>query len=106
MTECSSRKYGSVEPSDLWKALQDQISRVDPNSSLNVEEIMDSWTTQPGYPLISVTITPNEITLKQERFYIKNLNDLPSDALWHVPITWTPSNQSDPTKPVFWLHEK
>lgn len=101
-----SRKYGSAKPSQVWRAFQNQINTVNPKSELNIQEIMDTWTTQPGYPVISVTITLQEIKLKQERLYIQNQKDLPTDALWHVPITWTPSNQTDPTKPVFWLYNR
>lgn len=98
-----SRRFGSVTPDDLWKAIQDQVTKVSPKFTLKVKDIMETWTTYAGYPLITVTETADEITFKQERFYIKNPTGATKDATWYVPITLLSTNAAEPTKPVFWL---
>lgn len=35
---------------------------------LNVRAVMDSWTLQEGFPMISVEVKGREVRLKQERF--------------------------------------
>ena len=44
----SKHKFGNAVTKDLWKAL----SRVT-NHTVNVEDIMNTWTLQMGYPLIT-----------------------------------------------------
>ncbi|KAJ4432389.1 hypothetical protein ANN_21008, partial [Periplaneta americana] len=51
-------KYNNAEESDLWEALTEQ-TRETPDSFLpvnaTVKEIMDTWTLQDGYPVLTVT---------------------------------------------------
>lgn len=54
-------KFGNAETSDLWAALTEA-------SGKDVLKVMDIWTKNVGYPVISVTENGNEITLKQNRF--------------------------------------
>jgi aminopeptidase N len=50
------RKYGSSTQNDLWEALTFQ-AHVDNvlDSSMSVKEIMDTWTLQTGFPVVTVT---------------------------------------------------
>jgi aminopeptidase N len=52
------RKYNNAEEKDLWEALMEQI-RETPGSylptNLTVKQVMDSWTLQNGYPVLTVT---------------------------------------------------
>lgn len=43
--------------------------------SLNVKDIMDSWTLQEGFPLITVEVNGRVVKIKQERF-LKGANTL------------------------------
>lgn len=55
--------YGNTQTGDLWAALADA-------SGKPVEEVMDIWTKNVGYPVISVTEneSANTIHVKQNRF--------------------------------------
>ncbi|CEJ55612.1 Aminopeptidase 2 [Penicillium brasilianum] len=55
--------YGNTETGDLWSALADA-------SGKPVESVMDIWTKNVGFPVISVTENPasSSISLKQNRF--------------------------------------
>jgi aminopeptidase N len=56
-------KFGNAETQDLWNGLQ--VVRKD----VNITRVMDTWTRQMGYPVVTATREPNgTITLKQERF--------------------------------------
>jgi aminopeptidase N len=63
-----NRKYGSATPDDLFAALQKAAdeSGIWQGSNLNVPNIMKSWTTQAGYPLITASrISEGDIHLTQ-----------------------------------------
>lgn len=49
-------RYGNAEQDDLWDSLTEQAHN-DGNldKSMTVKEVMDTWTLQTGYPLITVT---------------------------------------------------
>ncbi|KAJ5669164.1 hypothetical protein N7462_010234 [Penicillium macrosclerotiorum] len=55
--------YGNTETGDLWTALADA-------SGKPVQSVMDIWTKNVGFPVISVTENPasSSISLKQNRF--------------------------------------
>jgi hypothetical protein len=54
-----SSAYGNTVQQDLWKALQEQagIDKIDLPDT--VENIMDTWTRQMGFPVINVTRSYN-----------------------------------------------
>lgn len=63
----SNRAYQSAEQNDLWYSLTNQAHKdevLDPNFS--VKEIMNTWTLQTGFPVVTVSRNTNgSITLKQ-----------------------------------------
>lgn len=69
--------YGNTVGRDLWQA----FSR---SSGKDIEAFMDSWLTQPGFPLVSVTTQPDGYHLSQERFMIGGSDG--SQSLWPVPL--------------------
>lgn len=74
----------------------------------NIKVILDTWTTQPGYPVVNVYFIKDVIIMEQKRFFFKEQenNDI---TIWHIPITWAPvENNSDyfDTKPKRWLTDK
>ncbi|NWR78066.1 ERAP1 aminopeptidase, partial [Centropus unirufus] len=58
---------------------------------LDVKEMMDTWTLQKGFPLVSVMLRGKNIHLQQEH-YVTGA-DSPSSArsLWHIPLTYITS---------------
>ncbi|NXF41811.1 ERAP1 aminopeptidase, partial [Nyctibius bracteatus] len=59
--------------------------------TLDVRAMMDTWTLQKGFPLVTVTVRGRNIHLQQER-YLKGV-DSPSSTgyLWHIPLTYITS---------------
>jgi len=65
-----NRNHSSATPDDLFAALQEAADAAgtfqDPD--LTVKSIMDSWTTQAGYPLITASRTADgDIKITQVR---------------------------------------
>uniref|UniRef100_A0A671Q1C7 Aminopeptidase n=1 Tax=Sinocyclocheilus anshuiensis TaxID=1608454 RepID=A0A671Q1C7_9TELE len=62
--------------------------------SVDVQAIMDTWTLQEGFPLITVEVKGQEVTLKQERFLREANSSKTSNFLWQVPLTYITSHCS------------
>lgn len=75
--------YQNTEASDLWSVLGNV-------SNKDISTFMNTWITQPGFPVLHVSRTGNNILLSQER--LTNNSDKPSGELW--PITLN-SNYSE-----------
>jgi puromycin-sensitive aminopeptidase len=65
---------------DLWQKLSEA-------SGHNVGELMGSWVTQSGFPLLSVSLRDGRLRLSQRRFY-SSPRDMaaPCAQRWHVPV--------------------
>lgn len=54
-----SSAYGNTVQQDLWKALQEQANQENIILPDTVENIMETWTRQMGFPVINVTRSYN-----------------------------------------------
>ncbi|KAF7701086.1 endoplasmic reticulum aminopeptidase 1 isoform X1 [Silurus meridionalis] len=61
---------------------------------LNVKAIMDTWTLQEGFPMITVKVKGREVKLKQERYLKGADTSKNSSFLWQVPLTYITSSSS------------
>uniref|UniRef100_A0A7N8WQT2 Leucyl/cystinyl aminopeptidase n=1 Tax=Mastacembelus armatus TaxID=205130 RepID=A0A7N8WQT2_9TELE len=66
---------------DLWNSLT-QVCRQ------NVSEMMHSWTSQKGFPLVTVSRKGNQVTLMQEHFLLTSDNGTLTSSLWNIPVTY------------------
>ena len=76
-------QYGSTTTGDLWAALEK-------SSGKPVTRLAAAWTTQPGFPLITVKADPCKngariVRLSQEHFTIDDSSD--PTRRWPVPVT-------------------
>ncbi|XP_015517533.2 aminopeptidase N [Neodiprion lecontei] len=95
--------YGTSDR--LWEAIQEAV---DANGqSLNVKEVMDTWVTQAGFPVVTVTRDYDENTavLGQERFFLRDKSLYDSAVYWWVPINWATASDPDysVTTPTTWI---
>lgn len=89
-------RYQNAEQDDLWASLTEVAHKnnVLP-ANLTVKTIMDTWTLQTGYPVISVNrnYETQKAEVSQRRFLrdlilMKTVNDF-----WWVPLTYTTSSE-------------
>ncbi|XP_017131390.1 aminopeptidase N isoform X2 [Drosophila elegans] len=80
--------YENMDRDDLWAILtQHGHAEGTLPKDLNVKEIMDSWITQPGYPVVTVERRGMDLALRQERYLLPSKN--PADlSSWFIPITF------------------
>ena len=74
--------YGNADTNDLWISLG-KIAKQP------VPELMNGWIFQPGFPLVTATVSPlSELTIRQQRF--SYLNDeqsgLSQEQPWQIPL--------------------
>eukprot|EP01099_Mayorella_cantabrigiensis_P001467 TRINITY_DN1642_c0_g1_i1.p1 TRINITY_DN1642_c0_g1~~TRINITY_DN1642_c0_g1_i1.p1 ORF type:complete len:591 (+),score=144.75 TRINITY_DN1642_c0_g1_i1:265-2037(+) len=84
----NKHQYSCAATEDLWESLSFA-------SGKSVNELMDTWTKQTGYPIIFVTEVPSEkgrkFHIKQQRYFSSGLDDS-DQTLWQIPLSYlTPS---------------
>ncbi|KAM3868241.1 leucyl-cystinyl aminopeptidase [Diretmus argenteus] len=70
---------------DLWNSLTQ--AEVSPQHQ-NVSEMMNTWTLQKGFPLVTVSRKGSQVTLTQEHFLLTADNTTHASSLWHIPVTY------------------
>ncbi|XP_059096600.1 puromycin-sensitive aminopeptidase-like protein [Tigriopus californicus] len=99
--------YGNAFQSDLWAKLTEAANEdgaLPP--SVDVQQIMDTWTLQKGFPVISAIRDPtNLVTLTQERFLVGGTSVKDDhDYKWWVPISYAGSGENfSQTKNQEWM---
>ncbi|XP_030094078.1 thyrotropin-releasing hormone-degrading ectoenzyme [Serinus canaria] len=107
-------KYGNAARNDLWNTLSKALKRV--GKSVNIQEVMDQWTLQMGYPVITILgneTTDNIIVISQERF-VYDSDTKPKDPargdnsyLWQIPLTIAVGNTSHiSSEAIIWVSNK
>ncbi|XP_015517542.1 aminopeptidase N [Neodiprion lecontei] len=84
--------FGIFEPSELWEQMQ---IVADSNSALQnhmpITTIMESWTEQAGFPLVTVlrNYSTTVVAFSQERFFMNRNSPTadPEAQRWWIPIT-------------------
>ena len=76
----AAHKYSNTTTADLWKSLTDA-------SHKPVASVAGSFTTQPGFPLVTADFTSDKqfLTLTQQRFFIDGTPA--GKQLWQVPVS-------------------
>lgn len=86
----NDKKFANAETSELWT----HLTAAQPENAtdrIDVSEVMDKWTKQTGFPVVTITRHYGEktVTASQKRFLLQKSNDSKDmDVLWDVPLTW------------------
>ncbi|XP_036063302.1 endoplasmic reticulum aminopeptidase 1 isoform X3 [Onychomys torridus] len=59
--------------------------------SIDVKTMMNTWTLQKGFPLITITVRGRNVHLKQEHYMKGSESISETGYLWHVPLTFITS---------------
>ncbi|XP_050343236.1 aminopeptidase N [Nymphalis io] len=103
----NAKKFGDAEQRDLWSALTN-AAREKNAFDADVGVVMDSWTLQTGFPVLTITrdYKSGSITFRQERFVLINDTlDEHNSSVWWIPISYTTASEKDfeSTRPKLWL---
>lgn len=81
--------YSNAVTADLWQSLSESSSQ-----KIDVKAVMDTWTLQMGYPVISISRQGSRVTLSQSRYLsfphsvIKEEFQSPYGYKWYVPFVY------------------
>lgn len=73
------------------RKLQSGASKWFSGDELDVRAIMDTWTLQEGFPLVTVEVRGREVRLSQERYLKTDDPSLTEGFLWQIPLTYKTS---------------
>lgn len=94
-------KYANAVSKNLWDALSSQAQLE--NKSVNVADIMDTWTLQMGYPLVTVSRQydgSKKMAAAQARFLLDpkvetDASESPFAYQWDIPFTFTSGDDAE-----------
>ncbi|XP_041355968.1 endoplasmic reticulum aminopeptidase 1-like isoform X1 [Gigantopelta aegis] len=99
-------KYGNARTNDLWAALQEASHDI----GVDVTAIMDTWTKQMGYPVVTLAKQNGQLVLTQEHFLLNSqaVDDSgeftsPYSYKWYIPFSMTTSVNSGSATTV-WMN--
>lgn len=105
-------KKSTGTPEKLFAAFQYEVD-ASKEVNFNVADVMNSWTTQAGYPVVNVSFVDNVVEFRQARFMKRTPSkdkikkSQSKKPVWYVPINY--ASQSNPdfgnTRKVEWLRE-
>ncbi|XP_058063365.1 aminopeptidase N [Anopheles bellator] len=96
-------QFDNAEQDDLWQILTVHGHRAGTlPASLDVKQIMETWTLQPGYPVITIERNGTELVVSQQRYLLPSREH--SDATrWYVPLTLVIESQEHKSPIVHWI---
>ncbi|CAH6778675.1 Trhde [Phodopus roborovskii] len=107
-------KYGNAARNDLWNTLSEALKRN--GKYVNIQEVMDQWTLQMGYPVITILgnmTVENRIIITQQHFIYdisaktKALQLQNNSYLWQIPLTIVVGNRSHvSSETIIWVSNK
>uniref|UniRef100_T1IVB3 Aminopeptidase n=1 Tax=Strigamia maritima TaxID=126957 RepID=T1IVB3_STRMM len=83
-------QYSTATVDDLWNYLNIAAKNCSDLNDTDIKVVMDSWTLQNGYPVVTLTRNYNlqSANLTQMRFSLNK--EMQNDGTqWHIPITFT-----------------
>ncbi|XP_061703986.1 glutamyl aminopeptidase-like isoform X2 [Cydia pomonella] len=99
-------KFGNTVTQDLLASLEPYFKKDNPD--LNLTYIMDTWTRQMGYPVLTVSKTNTTYRVTQSRFLLDPEATSPNDSdynyRWFVPVTYKTNNGVN--EKVIWFGDK
>uniref|UniRef100_A0A1B6LAT7 Aminopeptidase N n=1 Tax=Graphocephala atropunctata TaxID=36148 RepID=A0A1B6LAT7_9HEMI len=99
--------YQNSETDDLWSSLTKAAAgtTVLP-SGQTVKSVMDSWTSQTGYPLVTVRRDRGRVFVSQKRFLaVQPKSEEQPRECWWIPLTFSTASNSNfnDTQSTHWL---
>ncbi|XP_031794682.1 thyrotropin-releasing hormone-degrading ectoenzyme isoform X3 [Sarcophilus harrisii] len=107
-------KYGNAARSDLWNTLSEALRKN--GKYVNIQEVMDQWTLQMGYPVITIMgngTVDNMIAITQQHFIydsrarVRTTEFGNNSYLWQIPLTIVLGNRSHiSSETIIWVSNK
>ncbi|KAL5020171.1 hypothetical protein ScPMuIL_003063 [Solemya velum] len=94
-----AHKFSNAETRDLWDAMTMASHTI---GGVNVSSVMDTWTQQMGFPVVTLRKNGQTVTATQKRFLLYPQSSVeeefvsPFNYKWYIPFNYvTSTNQKD-----------
>ncbi|KAF2016445.1 hypothetical protein BU24DRAFT_433443 [Aaosphaeria arxii CBS 175.79] len=75
-----AHKYSNATTNDLWSALSNA-------SGKDINSFMDLWIRKIGFPVVTVTEEPGQVSLRQQRFLLSgDAKPEEDETVWWIPL--------------------
>ncbi|KAG8806528.1 Aminopeptidase 2 mitochondrial [Serendipita sp. 400] len=72
--------YSNARTINLWEGISEA-------TGINVPDVMDNWINKIGFPVLTITETPDSITVRQDRYLeTGDVKDEENQTLWQIPL--------------------
>nr|XP_026693041.1 endoplasmic reticulum aminopeptidase 2-like isoform X4 [Ciona intestinalis] len=97
-TYLNTYKFDNAENSYLIQKVSIAARKSHPD--IDIQAMMKTWTTLPGFPLVDVNLNGNKLSVSQSRFlYPTSDAQVSSSSVWHIPLSYvTDVDPMHPTK--------
>ncbi|NWY55925.1 AMPN Aminopeptidase, partial [Chionis minor] len=94
--------YGNTVYTDLWVHLQEAVRKNNVSLPNSINNIMDTWTLQMGFPVVTVNTLDGTVSQKHFLLDPTSVVERPSvfNYTWIIPITW---KTKEATGDRYWL---
>ncbi|KAM9808144.1 uncharacterized protein ACB057_005988 [Neosynchiropus ocellatus] len=97
--------YNNTVGSDLWRHLQLAVEANKLSLPRRVEDIMNRWVLQMGFPVVTVDTASGAVS--QSHFLLDPGSDVAPESPyryeWMVPVRWTDQRSGGAQKELWWL---
>lgn len=98
--------YRNADTNNLWTVFTKHT-----NNSYDVKAIMDTWTQQTGFPLVTISKNGTIITAKQKRFLLtthdnttdNKITKISTNSRWYIPLNYYTDKEPDKINTV-WMN--
>ncbi|XP_037030897.1 aminopeptidase N isoform X2 [Bradysia coprophila] len=97
-------QYDNAVQDDLWEVMTNFGHKYNTlPKDFDVKKIMDTWTLQPGYPVVTVVRSGANVTISQQKYMLPAV-DYEDTTRWFIPITYeTKARRTQDGLPTYWL---
>lgn len=100
----TNKGYMNANQYDLFAELQQVASTDLLPPGFNITQVLDTWTTTTGFPLVTVNRAGRNIVISQERIKADKRDSPAQDpTTWAIPLTYGTSQDKENTTTRFWL---
>ncbi|XP_012221595.1 endoplasmic reticulum aminopeptidase 1-like isoform X2 [Linepithema humile] len=90
----NSHAYGNTETNDLWSVFTKHTKNSSLVNELDIKTIMNTWTQQTGFPLVTIIRDGETVTATQKRFLLSprekganiSQSKSPFNYKWYIPL--------------------
>ncbi|KAJ8311423.1 hypothetical protein KUTeg_010778 [Tegillarca granosa] len=93
-------KFKNAEMDELWETFSEAVDH-----RFDIKAIMDTWTRQMGYPVVTMRSDGDSYVLEQQRFLLDGNNSV-NDSIykWRIPFTYMTKDIPLSNPSLVWLH--